>query len=227
MERGIILLLFLCQWITQISSSSAPSVKLHSNLQRPRPFRDLVITESKTMQQNSFQYLHVGKKESLAIGKVLGVGPGEKLLNGQFVSTQTKFDELVVYPTATAEKFSINGISHDLIHEGNILLKCASFEPKLEEVSCFADHILVEFLLPDHQAPTGSKVITPNSLQTRLSLAKVIKVGHPYRFLGEEKVDLSPGDRILLSKNEGPRHPISLEGKIYYLVHVQDVFAAL
>jgi co-chaperonin GroES (HSP10) len=228
MTCRLVLVLFLCQWVTQASPSSPHAVKFHSVLQNPRPFRDFVITESKLIKrsQNGLQQLHVPSqvKETLAVGKVLGVGPGEKMLSGKFYPTHTQLEEFVIYPTTTA-KFSVNGISHDLLHEGDILLKCQSFEPKLEEVNCFGDHLLVE-VLPSDQSLNNGEVITPNSRQTKFSLAKVIKVGPPYRFFEEEKVDISPGDRILIS-NEGPRYSIALEGKIYELLHVQDVFAAL
>ena len=225
------LLLFFCEWSTQITSSSAPIAQLQSTLQIPRPFRNLILTQSQIMKQNNFHHLQIPfqvKEGRLAVGKVLSVGPGEKLNNGEFLSTQTKCDEFVIYPSARAGQFKLNGITHDLIQEGNILLKCLSLEPKLEDVSCFADHLLVEFLSLDEQSssPETQQVITPNSVQNKFTFAKVIKVGPPYRHLGEEKVDVSPGDRILCS-NEGPRYPISLGGKKYHLLHVQDVLAAL
>lgn len=213
-----------------MTSSSAPIAQLQATPQIPRPFRDLVLTQSQIMKQNNFHHLQVPfqVKERLAVGKVLGVGPGEKLTNGEFLSTQTQRDEVVIYPTARAGQFKLNGITHDLIQEGNILLRCASLEPNLEDVSCFADHLLVEFLSLDEQSssPGTQQVITPNSVQNKFTFAKVIKVGPPYRHLGQEKVDVSPGDRILCS-NEGPRYPISLGGKKYHLLHVQDALAAL
>lgn len=88
-----------------------------------KPLSDRVVIEpiAEEVATKSGIVIPDSAKEKPQEGKVIAVGPGRVLDNGQRVTPEVKVGDVVVYSKYSGDEIKIDGVEYKIIEERNIL----------------------------------------------------------------------------------------------------------
>ncbi len=88
-----------------------------------KPLEDRVLVKpiEKSDKTDSGLYLPESSKERPVQGKVVAVGPGKVLDNGQTAEMQIKKGDTVVYGKYAGSEIEVKGVEHLILRESEIL----------------------------------------------------------------------------------------------------------
>lgn len=88
---------------------------------KPMEDRVLIKPSEQADKTDSGIYLPESSKERPVQGKVVAVGPGKTLENGQVAKLQVKKGDTVVYGKYAGSEIEVKGVEHLILRESEIL----------------------------------------------------------------------------------------------------------
>ncbi|MFI4912897.1 MAG: co-chaperone GroES [Sedimentisphaeraceae bacterium JB056] len=88
-----------------------------------RPLGDRVVVEPQTAEEKSAGgiLLPDSAQEKPLMGKIIAVGKGKTLDNGEVAEMSVKKGDVVVYGTYSGSEITVDGKDLKILHEGEIL----------------------------------------------------------------------------------------------------------
>ena len=159
-------------------------------------------------------------------GTVVKVGPGKTHPDtGAVIVMPVVEGDNVVYGEFDGTQIDIDGDTHTLIRDDDILLKFTGEELSLESCSAVRDSVLVYVETKETSTEGGILIASTKNTQNRPSTGKVVKVG-PGRFATNGELmgmDMEEGDFIKFRDFAG--NEIEINDEEYTVVHALDILA--
>jgi chaperonin GroES len=164
-------------------------------------------------------------------GVVTAVGPGQTNYDtGYTRPVSVAAGDSVVYGRYDGVEFKINGTSHQIIKDMDVLLKYrGGSSATLENVVCIHDRVLVRSTRAKEPTATAAGIyVAPSSSQSDSSASEegeVVKVGPG--FLTDHgkliEVTVKPGEHVRFRKYAAEE--VQLDGQDYFVVRASDLLA--
>jgi chaperonin GroES len=154
-------------------------------------------------------------------GTVVSVGPGKTHPEtGEPFEIPVEAGEGVVYGQYDGTEIDIDGVTHSLIRDDDILVKFSGDELTIEAADVIRDNVLVFVDQSGSSTEGGLLLGTTKKSESRPSTGKVVKVG-PGLF--DKGLEVAPGDTIKFRDFAGGE--VEIEGEEYSVVKVSDILA--
>lgn len=194
-----------------------------------KPINDFVLVKTLGEQESTDAgiLLTGSAKVTKTEGKVVAVGPGRTHPeSGRLFTSPLEEGDSVVYGEYDGTEIDLNGETHMLIRNDNVLVKYVGDKLLLDAVEVVGDCILVE-IDDDEQSTAGGVLLAAASKtgEKRPSTGTIVKVGEG-KMAGDGTmipITVSVGDKIKFLDFAG--NEIEIEGEEYSVVRMGEVMA--
>jgi len=200
-----------------------------------KPTGNFILVKSAKGQSETETGILLSNAVEKTEGEVLATGEGKPHQDsGIMYPMPVKAGDNVIYGKYDGTKFEMDGETHALIRDDDILLKFDDAELTLDSVEVVSDNVLIHVLTKgaDQQTSGGLFLASTKSADgedaARPSTGEVVKVG-PGRMAADGNLmsmsGLQPGDTVKFRDFAG--NEVSIGNEEYSVVRVTDVLARL